>query len=119
MTTTAMSASLVAACSAERNNPTAVGPLSQIVATDADLDVRLAAVDALGEMKSPAAIPGLAAALKDRDPAMQFAGVEAMKNVTGEDLGNDVEAWRQYAARSMGGGTSPILLSPLNRQRRP
>jgi HEAT repeat protein len=87
---------------AKRNDPAAVGPLSQIVATDADLDVRLAAVDALGEMKTPAAIQGLAAALKDRDPALQFAGVQSMKKASGEDLGNDVEAWRQYAARSTG-----------------
>jgi HEAT repeat protein len=87
---------------AKRNNPAAVGPLSQIVATDTDLDVRLAAVDALGEMKTPGALQGLAAALKDRDPALQFAGVEGMKKVSGEDLGNDVEAWRQYAARTMG-----------------
>jgi hypothetical protein len=92
---------------AKRNDPAAVGPLSQIVATDTDLDVRLAAVDALGEMKSPAAIGGLAAALKDRDPALQFAGVQGMKKVSGEDLGNDVEAWRQYAARSVGGGAQP------------
>jgi hypothetical protein len=54
-------------------------------------------------MKTPAAISSLAAALKDRDPAMQYAGVEAMKKVTGEELGNDVEAWRQYAANATGG----------------
>jgi hypothetical protein len=86
----------------ERADPSTIEPLSRLVATDSDLDVRLAAVDALGLMKSPATVPGLAAALKDRDPAMQLAGVEAMKNVTGEELGNDVQAWRDYAARSMG-----------------
>ena len=91
---------------ATQNNPAAVGPLSQIVATDTDLDVRLAAVDALGEMKTPGAVQGLAAALKDRDPALQFAGVEGMKKVSGEDLGNDVEAWRQYATRTLGGAQS-------------
>jgi HEAT repeat protein len=83
----------------ERADPATIEPLSKLVATDSDLDVRLAAVDALGLMKSNATVPGLAAALKDRDPAMQLAGVEAMKSVTGkEDLGNDVEAWREYAA---------------------
>lgn len=86
----------------ERADPATIEPLSRLVATDTDLDVRLAAVDALGLMKSTATVPGLAAALKDRDPAMQLAGVEAMKNVTGEKLGNDVQAWREYAARSMG-----------------
>lgn len=94
----------VACCQllAKRADTSAIEPLGRIVATDSDLDVRLAAVDALGAMKSPASVSGLAAALKDRDPALQFAGVEAMKNVTGEKLGNDVEAWRQYAAGATG-----------------
>jgi hypothetical protein len=48
-------------------------------------------------MKTKQSVAGLAAALKDRDPAMQYAGVEAMKQVADEDLGNDVQAWRQYA----------------------
>jgi HEAT repeat protein len=88
----------------ERNDPATIEPLGRLVAQDADLDVRLAAVDALGKMKSTATMPGLAAALKDRDPALQFAGVQAMKEATGkDDLGNDVEAWRQYAATISGG----------------
>jgi HEAT repeat protein len=87
----------------QRGDQSAIAPLGKLVATDSDLDVKLAAVDALAAMKTPAAVAGLAAALKDRDPAMQYAGVEAMKKVTGEELGNDVEAWRQYAARSIGG----------------
>jgi hypothetical protein len=86
----------------QRGDQAAIAPLSKLVATDSDLDVRLAAVDALGEMKTTASVPGLAAALKDRDPALQFAGVESMKKVTGEELGNDVDAWRQFAARTMG-----------------
>jgi HEAT repeat protein len=81
----------------QRKEPKAVAPLSKMVAVDADLDVRLAAVDALGAMETKESIAGLAAALKDRDPAMQYAGVEAMKKVSDQDLGNDVQAWRQYA----------------------
>jgi hypothetical protein len=83
---------------AKRQDAGAVAALSQIVATDSDAEVRMAAIDALGEFKSPAAVQGLAAAIKDRDPAMQYAGVLAMQRASGEDLGNDVEAWRQYAA---------------------
>jgi hypothetical protein len=86
----------------QRGDQNAIAPLSNLVSADTDLDVRLASVDALGEMKTPAAVAGLSAALKDRDPALQFAGVESMKKVTGEELGNDVDAWRQYAARTMG-----------------
>jgi hypothetical protein len=82
---------------AKRQDESAITPLSRMVAADADAEVRMAAIDALGKFKSPAAVQGLAAAVKDRDPAMQYAGVEAMKTASGEDLGNDVAAWRQYA----------------------
>ena len=96
----------------ERGDPSAIGPLSHLVGADADIDVRLAAVDALGKFKTHAAVPGLAAALKDRDPAMQYAGVEGMKNVTGdEDVGNDVKAWRQYAARLTGSAENAAIAS--------
>jgi hypothetical protein len=87
----------------KRKEPKAVEPLSKLVATDSDLDVRLAAVDALGAMETKESIAGLAAALKDRDPAMQYAGVEAMKKVSpDQELGNDVQAWRSYADSVVG-----------------
>ena len=95
----------------QRGDQNALAALGQLVQNDSDLDVRLAAVDALAAMKTPAAISSLAAALKDRDPAMQYAGVEAMKKVTGEELGNDVEAWRQYAANATGGATSATAVA--------
>lgn len=87
----------------ERKADAAAAKLSVKVSTDPDIDVRMAAVDALGQLKGSEAIKGLAVAVKDRDPAMQFAGVEAMKSSTGEDLGNDVSAWRLYADKALGG----------------
>jgi HEAT repeat protein len=87
----------------ERKESKAIGPLAGLVSNSTDLDVRLAAVDALGAMKTKEAIAGLAAALKDRDPAMQYAGVEAMKKVApDQNLGNDVQAWRSYADSVVG-----------------
>ncbi|HEX6962689.1 MAG TPA: HEAT repeat domain-containing protein [Lacipirellula sp.] len=94
-----------------RGDQNAIGPLTKLVSSDPELDVQLAAVDALGEMKTPAAIQGLAVALKDRDPAMQFAGVESMKKVSGEDLGNDVEAWRQYADNALSNAQSNTAIA--------
>lgn len=91
-----------------RADPASVAPLSRLVGADPDGDVRMAAVDALGGIKSPASVQGIAAALRDRDPALQYAGVEAMKSASGADLGNDVQAWRQYAANAAGGsGAQP------------
>jgi HEAT repeat protein len=94
----------------KRKELASIDALGKAVADDTELDVRLAAVDALAAMKNRAAVNALSAALKDRDPAMQFAGVEAMKSVTGETkLGNDVEAWRQYAEQHSGSQSATAI----------
>lgn len=80
-----------------RGDAAAIDKLAAAVRTDDDFDVRVAAVDALGQIKTDASVVALAAALKDRDPAMQYAGVQAMRGASGQELGNDVQAWRQYA----------------------
>jgi hypothetical protein len=98
----------------QRNEDKVVEPLGKLIAEDGDLDVRLAAVDALGAMKSKSAVAALAAALKDRDPALQYAGVEAMKSVTGEKIGNDVEVWRQYADRMIGSPADTAIAAQPN-----
>lgn len=89
-----------------RQDPQAVPTLSRIVGAEPDMEVRMAAIDALGRYESNEAVIALSAAVKDRDPALQYAGVKAMKTASGKDLGNDVEAWRQYAATLTPG--SPI-----------
>ncbi len=81
----------------KRGEPENVAPLQKILEKTGDLDLRLAAADALGQIRSPESIRALGVALKDRDPALQFAAVEAMKNLTDQDLGYDVKAWQQFA----------------------
>jgi len=66
--------------------------------TDAELDVRLRALKRIGDLQDKAAIPVLARALEDADPAVQYRAVAALKQVSGRDLGNDVNAWREWAA---------------------
>ncbi len=85
-----------------------VPALANALRTDENIDVRLAAAEALGKIKSPEAIQSLAVALDDRDPALQYVGVQSMKSITGQDYGPDVEAWRQVAA----GGTPPPVEPP-------
>ena len=79
---------------------------------DKDVDVRLAAADALGKIKSPEAVKALAVALDDRDPALQYAGVQSLKTITGRDLGPDVQAWKQVAA-----GENPPMATPTVAER--
>jgi HEAT repeat protein len=100
----------VACCKAlgQRAEVASVKSLANSLRADEDIDVRLAAAEALGKIKSPEAVQAIRVALDDRDPAMQYAGVQSMKSLTGEDYGPDVQAWRQVAA----GGTPPAATTP-------
>lgn len=82
----------------QKSDPSVISALRVALETDSELDVQLAAIDALGRIKSPQSVAALANAVNDRDPALQYAGVQALKSVSGKDLGNDVTAWREYAA---------------------
>ncbi len=80
----------------EMGGPEAAAALSEILASDTDLDVRLAATRALGAIDDPAAVRGLAVALDDGNPALQRRAMESLKTASGQDLGYDVVAWRNY-----------------------
>ena len=81
----------------KRGGDEAVQLLATRFQTDAELDVRLRALKMLGELKDKQAIPVLARALEDGDPAVQYRAVASLKKVSGRDLGNDVNAWREWA----------------------
>jgi HEAT repeat protein len=90
----------MAACSAwaTRGGSQAVDLLAVRYRTDAELDVRLRALRCLGELGNAAAVPVLAKALEDPDPAVQYRAVGALKKVSGRDLGDDVNKWREWVA---------------------
>ena len=71
--------------------------LAETLSGDTDMDVRQAAAKALASSHDKAAVAALGTALEDPNPAMQYVAVAGLKNVTGKDLGNDVNAWRQLA----------------------
>jgi len=90
----------IAACDvwAKRGGDEAVALLASRFQNDQDHDVRLRALRMLGALKDKDAIPVLARALEDADPAVQYRAVASLKEVSGRDLGNDVNAWRAWAA---------------------
>lgn len=90
----------MAACNAwaKRGGPEAVQLLATRYQADPEIDVRLRALRELGALEDKAAIPVLARALEDPDPAVQYRAVAALKQVSGRDLGDDVNAWREWAA---------------------
>jgi HEAT repeat protein len=107
----------MAACSAwgRRGGPEAIDLLAARYRNDPQLDVRLRAIRALGEVGDMAAVPVLAQALEDGDPAVQYRAVAALKRVSGRDLGNDVNRWREWAADPAGSGAEWSIAEGLRR----
>ncbi len=85
----------IAACDAwtRRRGPEAIAALSGMLKNDAAVDVRLAASAALATFPPEVASQHLGAVLEDRDPAVQFAAMDALRTTTGLELGNDVNLW--------------------------
>ena len=75
----------------------AVRELTRVAQSDTEMDVRIAAVRALGETHDQTALTPLVDALADPDPAIQFRAQEGLRAVSGHDYGNNVQAWREYA----------------------
>ena len=77
--------------------PRAFKSLSQAVASDADLDVRVAAARELGKFRDFEAPQALRPALDDRDPALQVAAMQSLETLTGRtNYRNSAATWRQY-----------------------
>lgn len=74
----------------------AVPQLQEIIGSDTDIDVRLAATEALGHFPGRASVGALALSLNDRNPALQVRATESLRKVTGESLGRNVVAWQKY-----------------------
>jgi HEAT repeat protein len=84
-------------CLGTRGGPEAVQELVRVANSDTDADVRIAAIRALGETRDSKAMPVLAEALADLNPAVQHRARESLRSVSGRDYGENVEAWREYA----------------------
>jgi hypothetical protein len=75
--------------------------LSQTLANDTDVDVKLVAARELGKFRDPKAAQALATVVDDNNPAIQQTAMDSLRVVTGKDYGYSASAWREY----MQGGT--------------
>jgi HEAT repeat protein len=71
--------------------------LMEVLASDTEIDVRLAAARALGEFKDdPAVVVALGTALDSNDPAMQYRAVQSLRKTTGKNYDDNINTWREY-----------------------
>ena len=78
---------------------TAIPQLQEMIGSDTDVDVRLAATRALGDFSGQQAIAAVSLALDDSNPALQLRAAESLAKITGEQLGRDIGAWQQYVGK--------------------
>ncbi len=79
----------------------AVESLAEILRKDESPDVRRAAAQALGKLKARSGIRDLYLALQDV-PAVRMHAYFALRDITGEDRGEDPRAWRAAIPRGPG-----------------
>jgi HEAT repeat protein len=89
-----------------RDSAVAIATLEQVVSSDSSDDVRREALRSLGAFKDPEAVQVLARVLDDRDPATQYRAIQSLQSCTGQRLGPNVAAWREYL------GTNQLEQSP-------
>jgi len=86
----------------------AIGILAEAMRNDPSSDVRMAAARSLGEIGDPRATEVLAIALDDGNPAMQRRAMRSLASVSGQNLGDNVAAWKNYTRNYLGEGQESI-----------
>lgn len=89
-----------------RQEPRAVDLLAETVNSDANKDVRLAAIKSLGTQSGSKVTDALKLALKEPELAYQYAAIASLKNVTGKDVGDQPKAWIAMLESEGTGGVS-------------
>jgi HEAT repeat protein len=80
-----------------RADKIAVQELARVLASDTNVDVRMAAIEAMGRAGDKGALGPLSEAMVDPDPAVQVQAQQALVAVSGRDYGSNVQAWRELA----------------------
>lgn len=83
--------------------------LTRVMTLDNAGECRVAAIESLGELKSQdrRITEYLVTGMEHDDPAIRVASLQALREITGKDLGIDAAAWKRYVL------TLPAAASPL------
>lgn len=86
--------------------------LANLCRADDNLDVRIAATRQLGNFRGNISLEALGDALSHPNPAMQLTAAEALKRTTGNDFGNDIQAWQRFVDNRL---ASPVVADSVSR----
>jgi len=109
----------VVACSAlsKYRTPAGFQALSQAVASDSDLDVKIAAARELGNFRDFEAPKALRPALDERDPALQLAAMQSLEQVAGHtEYRRNIAVWREHLDGQNPAPPPPPSIAELTRQ---
>lgn len=78
-------------------------PLSRIAGIDQYLDVQVAALDGLAELKpqDTRILQSLVMQMENPSPAIRLGALVALQKISGKDLGVDPEPWKKYVEQQM------------------
>lgn len=78
--------------------PEDASELSRVMAADHSGECRIAAIEALGELREsdPRVEQMLVEGMKNEDPAVRLAALRSLRTLTGENLGVDPEPWAEH-----------------------
>jgi hypothetical protein len=89
--------------------------LARVMTIDISAECRVAAIESLGDLRSPdrRITEHLVAGMEHEEPVIRVASWNALKSITGKDLGVDVIEWKKYVdtlpnAPASAGGAAPI-----------
>lgn len=82
------------------HNEVAVAPLMAAAAHDAGVDVRIAAVKALGQYARPDVFNALVGTLNDRNFGVAYSARRSLRVLTGEDFGLDSGTWLSWGKKN-------------------
>jgi HEAT repeat protein len=88
--------------------------LTRVMTADTSVDCRVAAVDGLGQLKSadPRINTFLAQSMgDDEDPAIRLASLNALRAITGKDLGVEPKPWQDYVASTIPATPTPVIVA--------
>ncbi len=105
----------LAACDAwkDRQDEPAKAMLLSLAKSDSESSVRQAAIEGLGQFEDPEVIRNLSTLLDDRSPAVVYNVTQSLANITGQEHGGNVQAWKNYLRTTLPAAVQPNANSPI------